>query len=475
MKVTSPKSASRIDTYSIRARLFGRLVPAFVVLALVLFYYLHFHAQRAAERSYDNLLAASALSIADAIQHEDGVPTVELPYSSHAILASRTSSRVFYRVTAPDGTLITGYPGLAADAPPALSPTPTFTSGTFLDVPVRICTLGRYISGGGQSGWVTIVVAETNEEQEQLANELLQVSFGPAVGLMILTTALIWLAVRSALQPLAAIERAITASDPTALKMLDIPAPREIHHLVAALNTMIGRLNMLLSRMQNFIAEAAHQIRTPLFNLRVQVEAAMDEPAGTTMRDRLLIVRRNAVAVSRLADQLLADTMVSHRGEVTSRVPVDLLDLVELIADEFTDRTGVRINLHIGALEAAPYILGDALMLTEAVKNLLDNAMKYGKATETIDVRLHADETRATLSVEDRGPGISSADRETITERFVRGSRDDDIPGSGLGLAIVANVMRHHDAELSFDTREGGGLVVRLVFPRIGAPSEAGP
>ena len=452
--------------------MFGRLVPAFLVLALVLFYYLHFHAQRAAEQAFDNLLAASALSVADAIQYEDGAPTVELPYSSHAILASRTSSRVFYRITAPDGSLITGYPDLAADAPRAVSSSPTFANDTFLGEPVRLCMLGRFVSGGKQSGWVTIVVAETNEEQERFAAELLQVSFGPALGIMILAIALIWLAVRNALQPLDVIERAIAANDPSGLKMLDIPAPQEIHHLVSGLNTMIGRLNALLSRMQNFIAESAHQIRTPLFNLRAQVEVAMDEPDAKAVRDHLLAIHRNAVVVSRLADQLLADTMVSHRGEVTSRVATDLLELVDMVADEFTDRTGVKVNLHIETLAVTPYILGDALMLAEAVKNLLDNALKYGGGREFVSVRLSSDDGRATLCVEDRGPGIAPADRETITERFVRGSRSDDIPGSGLGLAIVANVMRHHDAELIFDNREGGGLVVRMIFSLVQPPGE---
>lgn len=460
------------ETYSIRARLFGRLMPAFLVLGLGLFYYLHSQAQRAAERSFDHLLAASALSIADAIQYDDGAPTVELPYSSHAILASRTSSRIFYRITAPDGALISGYPDLAVDQPQAASSNPHFVNAVFLGVPVRICLLGRFISGGKQSGWVTIVVAETNEEQEQFSAELLRLSFGPALGIMLLATLLIWLAVRSALQPLDAIERAIVANDAARLKTLDIPAPQEIRHLVAALNSLIGRLMALLSRMQNFIAESAHQIRTPLSNLQVQVEAAMDEPDGKTVHDHLRTIHRNAIVVSRLADQLLADTMIAHRAETSPLVPTDLLELVELAIDEFADRTGMKVNLHIETLEAPPYIQSDALMLTEAIKNLLDNALKYAGRAEPITVRLDREDDRAVLSVQDRGPGIAPEERQGITERFVRGSRSSEMPGSGLGLAIVANVIRHHHAELIFDDREGGGLVVRMIFPLCQAPEE---
>lgn len=459
-------------TYSIRARLFGRLTPAFLVLGLGLFYYLHTQAQQAAERSFDHLLAASALSIADAIQYEDGAPTVELPYSSHAILASRTSSRIFYRVTAPDGALITGYPDLAVAWPHAASSSPQFANGTFLGVPVRICILGHFISGGTQSGWVTIVVAQTNEEQEQFSAELLRLSFGPALGIMLLAMFLVWLAVRSALRPLDVIERAIVANEAASLRTLDIPAPQEIHHLVAALNSLIGRLMVLLSRMQNFIAESAHQIRTPLSNLQVQVEAAMDEPDGKTVQDHLRTIHRNAVVVSRLADQLLADTMIAHRAELSPLVVTDLLELVELAIDEFADRTGMKVNLHIETLDAPPYIRSDALMLTEAIKNLLDNALKYAGRSEPITVRLHLQGTAAVLSIEDRGPGIAPEERQGITERFVRGSRSGDMPGSGLGLAIVANVARHHHAALTFHDRDGGGLAVRMAFPLCQAPEE---
>ncbi|AOO85038.1 sensor histidine kinase [Bosea vaviloviae] len=466
---------SRRETYSIRARLFGRLMPAFLALGLGLFYYLHFHAQRASERSFDHLLAASALSIADAIQYDDGVPTVDLTHSSLTIIASRTTNRIFYRVTAPDGSLITGYPELATKAPPAASAAPQFVDGTFLGVPVRICTLGRFISGGRQSGWVTVVVAETNEEQEQFSAELLRLSFGPAAGIMLLAMALIWLAVRSALRPLDAIERAIVANDAANLQPLDVPVPQEIHHLVAALNSLIGRLISLLARMQNFVAESAHQIRTPLSNLRAQVEMAVDETDRGSIRDQLRSIHRNAVVVSRLADQLLADTMVAHRAEISSLAPTDLLELVELAIDEFSDRTGMKVKLRIETLEAPPYILSDGLMLTEAFRNLLDNALKYAGRAEPTTVRLVSEAGQAVLSVEDRGPGIAADERPSITERFVRGSRSGDTPGSGLGLSIVANVIRHHHAILTFEDRKGGGLVVKMTFPLSRFPEEHAP
>lgn len=392
---------------------------------------------------------------------------MELPYSSHAILANRTASRIFYRVTAADGRLITGYPNLGSDLEPATSSEPRFANDTFLGVPVRTCTLGRFISGNAQSGWVTIVVAETIEDQESFAAELLRLSFGPALGLVLLTLALIWFAVRGALKPLDAIERSLVSVDPAALRTIDVPVPREISHLVSALNALIIRLTAILTRMQNFIGESAHQIRTPLSNLRAQAEVALDETNERSMRDTLRTIHHNAVAVSRLADQLLADTMVAHRGEVASLEPTDLLETVEFVVDDFVEQTGVKPVLRIDALEEAPFIEGDTLMLREAVKNLLDNARKYAGADLPITVRVTANDTHATLSIEDHGPGIPAEDRPHITDRFVRGSRSSSAPGSGLGLAIVSNVVRHHKARLELDGADGGGLIVRIIFPRI--------
>lgn len=460
------------DGYSIRGRLFRRLLPAFAALALVLFYYLDAHARRAAERSFDNLLAAAALSIADAVQQEDGAVTLELPYSSHAILANHTSSRIFYRVSAPDGALVTGYETLAASIRAADSAAPRFSYETFLGVPVRVCALGRFVSGRAINGWVTIVVAQTNEEQERLTAELLQYSLGPALAMMVLAAVLIWLAVGSALRPLNDIERAILANDPASLKALDLPVPRETRHLVAALNALIARLTALLSRMQGFLAESAHQIRTPLSNMRAQIDVAIDDQDPAAVQRHLKSLQRSITAASRLANQLLTDTMITHRGEIIQLAPTDLLELVELVTEEFADQTGARLRLAIDTLTAAPYISGDSLMLSEAIKNLLDNALKFGAGTEIL-VRLEAQNGRANLSIADRGPGIAAPERARITERFVRGSRAGETPGSGLGLAIVASVVERHGGGLSFADRDGGGLVVQLTFPLIDPPGEA--
>jgi two-component system sensor histidine kinase TctE len=460
------------DGYSLKRRLLFRLSPPLLVLVIGLFFLVRSYAERAAERSFDRLLAASALSIADTIQIEDGKITLDLPYSSHAILAGGRQNRVFYRVTAPDGSLVTGYDDLAKALPAANSAEPTFTDQRFLDADVRTVTLGRFVSGSALAGWVTVIVAETKEEQEALSAELLRYSFGPTIGIAALAIGLIWLAVDRSLAPLNEIERAITARQPTDLTPLDAPAPREIRHLVEALNTFMGRLAAILGQMQDFLGEAAHQIRTPLASLRSQVEVVLDEPHPPALREYLKRVHRNAITISHLANQLLADTMIAHRAEVAEFVPVDLLEMCEdVIESQYLDKN-TRIQLAIDALRSAPVILGDRVMLAEAIKNIIWNALTYAGRHGPINLAITpSDDRRAvTISVRDQGPGISPDDQLKLTARFVRGKEARDTVGSGLGLAIVSRVVARHGGTLQIANRREGGLRVDLTFHLATAP-----
>ncbi len=434
--------------------------------SLVLYLVIDNYTKNATEQSYDNLLTAAALSIADAVQNESGGLTVEIPYASHAILAYRMNGRVFYRVSAPDGALITGYEGLAAGLSPARSQTPRFDYGDFLGARVRIVTLGRFVSGGLTDGWVTVAVAQSTEDREQFASELRRYAFGPTLAMMALAAGLIWIAIRQALRPLDDIERAIAESDVNRLQLPDFPVPWEVRHLVGAVNSLMSRLQALLMHMQDFIAESAHQLRSPLASLRTQLELALDEPDQTTARAHLAIVRRNAMLVSNLANQLLADTMIVHRGEMAQFTPVDLFELVETVTEEFAERAGAKIDLDVTSLNEAPMIEGDALMLREAINNLLDNAVKYAGAVSPIDVAmaLSAESDWVVLTVADRGPGLPAHERAAALGRFFRGENAGESVGSGLGLAIVAKVVDRHGGEIELSERQGGGLKATMTF-----------
>lgn len=470
----------RDEGYSLHRRLVVRLFGVLAVLAAGLFLFLDAYARRAADAAFDRLLLASALSIADTVQVQDGHFAVDLPYSALGILAQARQDRVFYRVTAPDGGLITGYADLPVKAAPAgLRPgdgtTQRFHDATYRGMPVRVAVLNRFAAQPDTSGWVTIAVAQTREERGALAHDILANAFFAIVFAVVAAGALIWFGVQRALAPLAALERVIRARQPHDFSPIVLPPPQEVSQLVHAINQVMARLKGNLDTMQTFLADAAHQIRTPLASLRLQAELAAEEDDPARLRRIAQRVHRNAVEASHLTSQLLNHAMVMHRREALEPEAVDLAALLEQVvqrAQVVAEDTPVRLTLPAAAVPPVP---GDAISLREALANLVDNAVKYAGAFGAVDVALlpAVDGAGPVVVVTDRGPGISDDEKPRVLERFRRGDSAAGVAGSGLGLSIVRSVAEAHGAALILTDRPGGGLAVRIAFPPVTAPVAA--
>lgn len=468
----------RVEGYSLRRRLVVRLFGVLAVLAAGLFLFLDAYARRAADAAFDRLLLASALSIADTVQVQDGRFAVDLPYSALGILAQARRDRVFYRVTAPDGGLITGYADLPVKAAPAgLRPgdgtTQRFHDATYRGMPVRVAVLNRFAAQPDTSGWVTIAVAQTREERGALASDILANAFFAIVFAVVAAGALIWFGVQRALAPLAALEQVIRARQPHDFSPIVLPPPKEVSQLVHAINQVMVRLKGNLDTMQTFLADAAHQIRTPLASLRLQAELAAEEDDPARLRRIAQRVHRNAVEASHLTSQLLNHAMVMHRREALEPEAVDLAALLEQVvqrAQVVAEGTPVRLTL---PADAVPPVPGDAISLREALANLVDNAVKYAGAFGPVDVALRpaADGAGPVVRVADRGPGIPDDEKPRVLERFRRGDSAAGVAGSGLGLSIVRSVAEAHGASLILADRPGGGLAVCIGFPAVAVPA----
>ncbi len=377
----------RIDGWSLERRLLGGLCCILAVIAGGLYFTLAAYASRAADRAFDQLLLASALSIADALQFEDGQIAVDLPYAALAILATGRRDRIFYRIASPNGALITGYPDLATALPPAQSSTPRFSDIRYRDTPLRAAVLGRFVALGGGS-WVTIVVAHSRDESAALAGEIFTNAFLPVLLLAVVAGGLIWFGVRRALAPLATIERLVRGREPTDLSPITGPVPSEVRQLLAALNRFMQRLQANLTLMQTFLADAAHQIRTPLATLRAQADLAIEEDDATSLRSYVFKIHRNAALASQVTNQLLSHTMVAHRGQVGARERVDLVALLRQVAQR-AEAGGVSppIELDLRALDGPALVEGDPISLREAFTNLLDNARNYAGDQFPVQIR----------------------------------------------------------------------------------------
>lgn len=451
------------ENFSIRRRVFtlGVVLLAGALIGLVFF--LRGYAQGAAEQAFDRLLAASALTIAGSVQIEDNNVTVEPPVSSLAMLSG--GERVFYAARTSNGRLITGYGDLAPGLPLAQSATPVFAYQTYHDEPVRVATVGRLVSASQHAGWVTVRVAETLGSREALADEILGRSALPLVVVSLVALGLLWFGVQRAFAPLAVVERELRSRAPDDLAPLVTPVPREVRRLVEALNGFMQRLSGVMGTLNTLVADAAHQVRTPLASLRAQAEVALDETDPQRLHARLERIHLNATHASQLINQLLMDATITHRLGKGSRTLVGVAETVNETRRRIGPLDAQRLRIEIAPEVRRARIAGDRVALREMLRNLVDNALRYAPDGPVDIQATPVAGFRVALTVSDRGPGVADDEKDAVQQRFTRGRAGESQPGSGLGLSIVRSVAAAHGGSLWLQDRPGGGLTARVILP----------
>ncbi len=449
------------DGFSIRRRILWLAIALLLAAALALVVFVLDYARRSSDTAYDRLLSASAFTIAGAVQAEAGRVTVELPLASFAMFSD--DDRVFYSVAGPDGGFVTGYSELGADLAPATDSEPDYDEIDFRGEPVRVATVGRLVSTASGTGWVTIRVAETKGERAVLAREILGNALLPIVAMTLLSIALVWFAIGRAFRPLTLLESNLNRRTPDDLSPVVEAVPVEVRRLVDALNDFIGRLRQTTERLGALVAEAAHEVRTPLASLRAQAEVALSENDPAMLRGRVHRIHQGAVQASHLVNQLLMDATVAHRLEARRIDPVQLGDVVGEVVGRLSPDLAERLDVDVPRAARELVIDMDRVVLREMLRNLIDNALIY--APGPVLVEAEADDGAAILSVIDHGPGIAPDERQAVTERFRRGSAAEGTSGSGLGLAIVARVAAAAGGRFLLEDTPGGGLTARVRLP----------
>jgi len=325
------------------------------------------------------------------------------------------------------------------------------------------------------SGDHALQVAHALDERSEVATQAALRTLLPLALLIPLLGVLIWYAVGRGLRPLDAVSRAVAMRRPDAMSPLaEGSLPRELQPLAASLNALLARLDEALAAQRRFTADAAHELRTPLAALALQVglaERAPDAPSRAAAMDDL---EAGVARASRLVEQLL--TMARLEPDALSS-DFARVDLVALANDAIVARAPIadarRIDLGCTG-SAAVAVRGDGASLATLLANLLDNALRHTPEGGRVDVAVAEESGRAVLSVADTGPGIPAAERERVFERFHRGAQPDDAArglGSGLGLSIVRRIAEAHGATVALEDAVGGtGLVVRVRFPRADPP-----
>ena len=314
-------------------------------------------------------------------------------------------------------------------------------------------------------GTHALQVAQSQDERDAIATQTALRTLIPVLGFIPLFGALIWFGVGRGLAPLDTMSRAVAKRRPDAMAPLnERDMPEELRPLAASLNDLLTRLDAALASQRRFTADAAHELRTPLAALKLQLDLARrarDVPARTAAYDDL---DAGVSRASHLVDQLLTLARVEPEALAARATDVDLNTLAkEAIVSRAALAAAKVVDLGL-AREVPAVVRGDAATLATLLSNLLDNALRYTPSGGRVDVSLDREGDHTILSVADTGPGIPKDERERVLDRFYRSATTAE-PGSGLGLSIVKRIAEAHHATLEFDAPEQGtGLVVRVVF-----------
>jgi two-component system sensor histidine kinase TctE len=407
-----------------------------------------------ANQAYDQALVDIGLAIG---QHVRVTPTeyrFELPPAVEQVLRTDRFDSIYYRVLSPAGLDIAGDSELPA--PPG--DTVAFNT-TYNGQPVRVMAVQTPC---GRSA-CTVLVAETMVKRERLVRDILLQSLFPEVLIALATLVIVWFGVKRGLRPLARLSDEIKARSAGDLRPIDAAgAPEETRPLVGALNDLLQEVAAASHKQQRFLADAAHQLRTPLAGLRAHTELALAQPIPEACRAQLEQVHRATIRTARLANQLLA----LARAEPGARSVTSKVDLKGIAGGEADDwvRQSLTRDIDLGFELEAASVDGDPFLLREAMSNLVHNAIEYSHRGGRVTVRTGRRNGHAYLEVEDDGPGIAPQERARVLERFYR------VPGtpgtgSGLGLAIVREIAASHAASMFVDDSAAGGCRVGITFP----------
>lgn len=428
----------------------------------------------------DQALGDTALAVASLIRERDGQLGLEVSGPTDRALRFDRQDRIYYLVVDPWGQPLHGDAQLAQLKPPRLAQGEWhFDNAQLGGEPLRVATLGAACGAGLAC---QVHVAETLHKRDALRDQLVVVVGLTITGLALMLALAGWWATRQGLRPLSELSAELEQRDLSRLEPLRPAMPAELRPLIAAFNRLFERLRLAASAQQDFLANAAHQLRTPLTSLRTEIDLALLEPHDAQVEPLLKRLQKSVDRSARLAQQMLSIARAEAEPAEAADPgrPLDWRDIAAQVAEDWVPRA-LQAGVDLGfELEAAP-LRGQAFLLRELLENLVHNSVSYAGPGARITVRTgsvpggNTSHTGwAQLEVEDNGPGIPPQERARALQRFQRGSAarsqahgTESGTGSGLGLAIAQDIARRHGGTLELlDAAQGTGLRVRVRVPR---------
>lgn len=425
-------------------------------------------AQGIAGKPFDRALEYNAGALAQLVNVSGNRVQFNLPLPARELLRADDADIVYYQVLGAHGEFLSGERDLPL--PPedekVFYGEVRFRDAEVRGVDVKIAyTWVRLTLPNARPALVQ--VAETLEKRSVLATEIVKGVMLPQFVILPIAVLLIWLALVQAIKPLNRLEERIRARKPDDLSPLEVQAvPLEVAPLVVAVNDLLMRLKDSIANQKRFLADAAHQLKTPLAGLRMQADLAQREDANTEeLKQSLRQIARSSIRATHAVNQLLALARAESSGTAMPRTSCDLAELTVEVVRECVPRAMEKyIDLGFEGVQPGTeggQLTGNPTLLKELIRNLLDNAINYtpssldGPGVITARVLRHQLDKTLVLQIEDSGPGVPLAERELIFRPFYR-VLGTGVDGSGLGLRIVTEIALLHHASVTIeDTRPG--------------------
>ncbi|MGV0908702.1 ATP-binding protein [Martelella sp. FOR1707] len=444
---------------SLRTRLFLLILVPLLFVSCLLGLWRFEAAKRTAEELFDRTLLAAGLAIARDVAISEGDA---ISQRSRSIISDAGGGEIFYHVTGPGGIYVTGY---AYPPVPETRPTdegPTFYMANYRGEPVRVLRMSETTTIGNLTGETVVTIWQRASDRRAFAITLALRAAALMAALMIALAVVVWFGVQIGLKPLRGLQEAIALRSPEDLRRIRRPVPEEVAGIVATLNRLLGQVEQSIENHQAFISDAAHQLRNPASALLSLAEALRDartEEDRVQLQSELVMAARKS---ARLAEQLLSLERLRY-DEPAQMNPRDLNVIVkeacEAVAPEILSR---NLAFSFDAAPEALVVQSDETLLSEAVKNLVDNALQHGGAhLGAITVQTETDGENAVLRVMDDGKGIPPELADVAFRRF---GQIEPGSGSGLGLAIVQDVVLRHGGTIGI-VPNAKGTEVRITLP----------
>ena len=425
-------------------------------------------AQNIAGKPFDRALEFNVQALAQLVSVQNRHVVFNLPQPAREILRADDSDQIYYQVLGPQSEFLSGerdFPHPPDDETPLVGEV-RLRDDEMRGLDVRVAyTWVKLDLPGAQPSLVQ--VAETREKRSVLATEIIKGVMLPQFVILPMAVLLVWLALVRGIKPLSQLEERIRARKPDDLSPLDdTTVPLEVAPLVSSVNDLLTRLKDSIATQKRFLADAAHQLKTPLAGLRMQADLAQREAFNAEeLKQSLKQIGRSSIRATHTVNQLLALARAESSGQAFARQPCDLAVLtMEAVQDSLPRTMDKHIDLgYDGAHPGAPGVTlqGNPTLLKEMIRNLLDNAISYTPSSAeqpgVITARVLADPFGRVLilQVEDSGPGIPEAERDLVLQPFYR-ALGTNVDGSGLGLPIVLEIARQHQAEITLEDARPG-------------------